>query len=48
MSLESTGFSQYSQKEESGIIEKCKSIVELAKSYRKVKFNSSYLERLDR
>ena len=41
-------FYQYSQKEESGIIDKCKSIVEVSKSYRKVKFNASYLERLDR
>lgn len=48
MSLESTGFSPYSLKEESDIIEKCRSIVEVAKSYRKVKFNASYLERLDR
>ncbi len=47
-SLESAGISLYKQKEESGIIEKCKSIVEVAKSYRKVKFNASYLERLER
>jgi hypothetical protein len=48
--LESTVFPQssYHPDGDTSVIDKCKSIIDVAKSYRKIQFNANYMERLER